>query len=151
LQNGGKTVAVLAIDPTSPFNLVRCWATGSAWQSHFNNPDVFIRSLATRGSLGGLSAKTIEMTDVLRAAGFDYILIETVGVGQSEIEIAGLADITLVVLVPEAAMKSKTLNRALWKLPMLLLLTKLIEPMPMYYANNAEKDDPSKRECAACI
>ena len=69
--------------------------------THFNHPDVFIRSLATRGSLGGLSAKTIEMSDVLRAAGFDYVLIETVGVGQSEVEIAGLADITFVVLVPE--------------------------------------------------
>eukprot|EP01037_Dinobryon_pediforme_P014425 gene14425-14548_t len=69
---------------------------------HFNHPDVFIRSIATRGSLGGLSAKTIEMTDVLRASGFDYVLVETVGVGQSEIEIAGLADLTLLVLVPES-------------------------------------------------
>ncbi len=70
--------------------------------AHFNHPNIFIRSLATRGSLGGLSAKTIEMTDILKASGFDYIIVETVGVGQSEVEITGLADITLLVLVPES-------------------------------------------------
>lgn len=70
----------------------------SAWYTH---PQVYIRSLATRGSLGGLHPKILEITDLLRAAKFDYIIVETVGVGQSEIEIAGLADITVVVLVPE--------------------------------------------------
>ncbi len=101
LTSNNKKVAILAIDPTSPFNMGSLLGDRIRMTPHFNHPDVFIRSLATRGSLGGLSAKTIEMTDVLRAAGFDYILIETVGVGQSEIEIAGLADVTLVVLVPE--------------------------------------------------
>ncbi|RZK63832.1 MAG: methylmalonyl Co-A mutase-associated GTPase MeaB, partial [Pedobacter sp.] len=70
--------------------------------SHFNHPGVFIRSIATRGSLGGLSAKIIEMIDVLKASVFDYIIVETVGVGQSEVEIAGLADKTIVLLVPES-------------------------------------------------
>jgi LAO/AO transport system kinase len=102
LCTDGKKVAVLAIDPTSPFNYGSLLGDRIRMSGHFNHPDVFIRSLATRGSLGGLSAKTIEMSDVLRASGFDYVLIETVGVGQSEIEIAGLADITLLVLVPES-------------------------------------------------
>jgi LAO/AO transport system kinase len=102
LCTGGKKVAVLAIDPTSPFNYGSLLGDRIRMASHFNRPDVFIRSLATRGSLGGLSAKTIEMSDALRASGFDYVLIETVGVGQSEMEIAGLADITLLVLVPES-------------------------------------------------
>ena len=65
--------------------------------AQFNKPNVFIRSLATRGALGGISAKTIEMVDVLKASNFDLILVETVGVGQSEVEIAGLADRTVVV------------------------------------------------------
>jgi LAO/AO transport system kinase len=94
-------VAVLAVDPTSPFNFGSLLGDRIRMTRHFNNPSVFIRSLATRGSVGGLSAKIIEMTDVLRASTFDHIIIETVGVGQSEIEIAGLADKTIVVLVPE--------------------------------------------------
>jgi LAO/AO transport system kinase len=97
-----KKIAVLAVDPTSPFNLGSLLGDRVRMSAHFNNPDVYIRSVATRGSMGGLSGKIIEMTDVLRSGNFDYIIIETVGVGQSEIEIAGLADITLVVLVPEA-------------------------------------------------
>ena len=67
---------------------------------HFNDENIFIRSLATRGSLGGLSAKTIEITDVMRSFNFDYIFIETVGVGQTEVEVAGLADTTVLVLAP---------------------------------------------------
>src|ERR1700749_34593 len=98
----GNKIAILAIDPTSPFNLGSLLGDRIRMATHFNHPDVFIRSLATRGSLGGLSAKTIEMADVLHSAGFDYVIVETVGVGQSEIEIAGLADITLLVLVPES-------------------------------------------------
>ncbi|MFP5079119.1 methylmalonyl Co-A mutase-associated GTPase MeaB [Pedobacter sp. JCM 36344] len=99
---GDHKVAVLAVDPTSPFNMGSLLGDRIRMSPHFNNPSVYIRSVATRGSVGGLSAKIIEMTDVLRAGVFDYIIIETVGVGQSEIEIAGLADKTIVVLVPEA-------------------------------------------------
>lgn len=95
-------IGIIAIDPTSPFNKGSILGDRVRMGSHFNNPQVYIRSLASRGSLGGLSAKTIEITDVMKEAGFDYIFVETVGVGQSEIEIVGLADITAVVLVPEA-------------------------------------------------
>jgi LAO/AO transport system kinase len=76
-------IAILAIDPTSPFNLGSLLGDRIRMVSQFNNPNVYIRSIATRGSLGGLSVKTIEMVDVLKAADFDYIFIETVGVGQS--------------------------------------------------------------------
>ena len=102
LSGQHKKIAVIAVDPTSPFNLGSLLGDRVRMSSHFNNPAVFIRSLATRGSVGGLSAKIIEMTDLLKASDFDCIIVETVGVGQSEIEIAGLADLTLVVLVPEA-------------------------------------------------
>jgi LAO/AO transport system kinase len=100
IQN--KKIAVIAVDPTSPFNLGSLLGDRVRMSSHFNHPGVFIRSIATRGSLGGLSAKMIEMIDVLKASVFDYIIVETVGVGQSEVEIAGLADKTIVLLVPES-------------------------------------------------
>jgi LAO/AO transport system kinase len=102
LTDEGKNVGVVAIDPTSPFNYGSLLGDRLRMAEHFNNENVFIRSLATRGSLGGLSAKTIEITDVMRAFPFDYIFVETVGVGQSEVEIVGLADTTVLVLVPES-------------------------------------------------
>jgi LAO/AO transport system kinase len=102
LSGEGKIIGVIAIDPTSPFNYGSLLGDRLRMSEHFNNEKVFIRSLATRGSLGGLSAKTIEITDVMRAFPFDMIIVETVGVGQSEVEIVGLADTTVLVLVPEA-------------------------------------------------
>ena len=102
LTSEGKHVGVVAIDPTSPFNYGSLLGDRLRMSEHFNNENVFIRSLATRGSLGGLSAKTIEITDVMRAFPFDLIIVETVGVGQSEVEIVGLADTTVLVLVPES-------------------------------------------------
>jgi LAO/AO transport system kinase len=119
-----KHIAVIAIDPTSPFNFGSLLGDRIRMAPHFNNPQVYIRSLATRGSLGGLSAKTIEMTDVLRAAQFDYILVETVGVGQSEVEIAGLADITLVVLVPEAGDEIQNIKSGLMEIADAFIINK---------------------------
>ncbi len=124
LIKDGKYVAVLAIDPTSPFNFGSLLGDRIRMTPHFNNPQVYIRSLATRGSLGGLSAKTIEMTDVLRAAQFDYILVETVGVGQSEVEIAGLADITMVVLVPEAGDEIQNIKSGLMEIADAFIINK---------------------------
>lgn len=98
----GKRIAILAVDPTSPFNFGSLLGDRIRMAEHFLSPSVFIRSVATRGALGGLSVKTFEMADVLRAAGFDFIFIETVGVGQSEVDIAGLADHTILLLAPGA-------------------------------------------------
>jgi LAO/AO transport system kinase len=111
LVENNKRVAVLAVDPSSPFNFGSLLGDRVRMEAHFNNDKVFIRSVASRGHLGGLSTRIYEMADILANANFDYIFIETVGVGQSEVEIAGVADITVVVLVPEAgdeiqAMKS---------------------------------------------
>ncbi len=102
LTDENKSVGVIAIDPTSPFNFGSLLGDRLRMAEHFNNEKVFIRSLATRGSLGGLSAKIIEIVDVMRASSFDYIIVETVGVGQSEVEVVGLADTTVLVLVPES-------------------------------------------------
>jgi len=135
----GKKVAVLAIDPTSPFNFGSLLGDRIRMAPHFNHPDVFIRSLATRGSLGGLSAKTIEMTDVLRAAGFDYVLVETVGVGQSEIEIAGLADITLLVLVPESGDEIQNIKSGLMEIADAFIVNKGDRADADLFVNNLKK------------
>lgn len=139
LLKDGKKIAVLAIDPTSPFNFGSLLGDRIRMSAHFNHPDVFIRSLATRGSLGGLSAKTIEMTDVLRAAGFDYILIETVGVGQSEIEIAGLADITMVVLVPESGDEIQHIKSGMMEIANVFVVNKADREGGDTFANNLKK------------
>lgn len=135
----GNKIAILAIDPTSPFNFGSLLGDRIRMSSHFNHPDVFIRSLATRGSLGGLSAKTIEMADVLRAAGFDYVLIETVGVGQSEIEIAGLADITFVVLVPESGDEIQNIKSGLMEIADAFIINKADRDNADLFANNLQK------------
>jgi len=134
-----KKIAVLAIDPTSPFNLGSLLGDRIRMASHFNHPNVFIRSLATRGSLGGLSAKTIEMTDVLKAAGFDYVLVETVGVGQSEVEIAGLADITFVVLVPEGGDEIQSIKSGLMEIADAFIVNKADRDGADLFANNLKK------------
>lgn len=100
LRAEGKTVGVIAVDPTSPYSGGAILGDRIRMQQHHADPGVFIRSMATRGWLGGLAAATTEMTMLLDAAGFDVVLVETVGVGQDEVEIARLADVTLVVLVP---------------------------------------------------
>jgi LAO/AO transport system kinase len=97
----------------------------SQWYSH---PDVFIRSLASRGSVGGLHPKIIEITELVKAAGYDYIILETVGVGQSEIEIAGLADTTVVVLVPEAGDEIQTMKAGLMEIADVFVVNKADRP-----------------------
>jgi LAO/AO transport system kinase len=139
LISKGNKIAILAIDPTSPFNLGSLLGDRIRMASHFNHPDVFIRSLATRGSLGGLSAKTIEMSDALRAAGFDYVLIETVGVGQSEVEIAGLADTTLVVLVPEGGDEIQSIKSGLMEIADAFIVNKADRDGADIFANNLKK------------
>jgi LAO/AO transport system kinase len=139
LLQTGKKIAVLAIDPTSPFNFGSLLGDRIRMASHFNHPDVFIRSLATRGSLGGLSAKTIEMTDVLRASGFDYVIIETVGVGQSEVEIAGLADITFVMLVPEAGDEIQNIKSGLMEIADAFIINKADRDGANLFINNLKK------------
>jgi GTPase len=100
LRGQGKTVGVIAVDPTSPFSGGAILGDRIRMQAHATDPDVFIRSMATRGHLGGLSLATGHAVAVLSASGKDVVLVETVGVGQDEVEIAGAADVTVVVLVP---------------------------------------------------
>jgi LAO/AO transport system kinase len=139
LSSQGKSIAVLAIDPTSPFNWGSLLGDRVRMSEQFNKPNVFIRSLATRGSLGGLSGKTIEMTDVLKSSGFDYILIETVGVGQSEVEIAGLADISVVVLVPESGDEIQSMKSGLMEIADIFVVNKSDREGAEAFSNNLKK------------
>jgi LAO/AO transport system kinase len=124
LLKQNKKVGIIAVDPTSPFNFGSLLGDRIRMSEHFNHPNVFIRSLATRGSLGGLSAKIFEVSDVMKNAGFDVIIIETVGVGQSEVEIAGIADTTAVVLVPEAGDEVQTLKSGLMEIADIFVINK---------------------------
>ncbi len=99
-RRAGARVGVLAVDPTSPFTGGALLGDRIRMTAHAGDPGVFVRSLATRGALGGLSAATQDAADVLDAAGFDPVLVETVGVGQAEIDVAEATDTTVVVLVP---------------------------------------------------
>jgi LAO/AO transport system kinase len=100
LRKAGHRVGILAVDPSSPFSGGALLGDRVRMQDHALDPDVYIRSMASRGHLGGLAWSTPQAIRVLDAAGCDVVLIETVGVGQSEVEIAGLADTTLVLLAP---------------------------------------------------
>lgn len=102
LRAESSTVAVIAVDPSSPFTGGAVLGDRIRMQSHALDPGVFIRSMATRGSLGGLSRATGEVIKLLAAFGFEWVLVETVGVGQTELDIMKLADTTVVVLVPES-------------------------------------------------
>lgn len=119
-----KKIAVIAVDPTSPFNYGSLLGDRLRMAERFIDPNVFIRSVATRGSLGGLSEKIIEITDVLKSAPFDFILVETVGIGQSEVEIAGLADTTVLVLVPESGDEIQTLKSGVMEIADIFVLNK---------------------------
>jgi LAO/AO transport system kinase len=119
-----KKIAVIAVDPSSPFNYGALLGDRIRLNQYYTNPNVYIRSLATRGSLGGLSEKIIEIVDVVKAANFDYIFVETVGVGQSEVEVAGLADTTVVVLVPEAGDEIQTMKAGLMEVADVFVVNK---------------------------
>ncbi len=136
LVSMGKKIGVICVDPSSPFNLGALLGDRIRMSEWYNNPNVFIRSLATRGSLGGLHPKIIEISDLLKAAPFDYIIIETVGVGQSEIEIAGLADITVVVVVPEAGDEVQTMKAGLMEIADVFVVNKADRPDADQFVKN---------------
>jgi LAO/AO transport system kinase len=138
MVRAGKKVAVLCVDPSSPFNMGALLGDRIRMSEWYTNPNVFIRSLATRGSLGGLHPKIIEITELLKAASFDYILVETVGVGQSEVEIAGLADATIVVLVPESGDDIQVMKAGLMEIADLYVVNKCDRPGADIFIKNLQ-------------
>ncbi|HVZ96864.1 MAG TPA: methylmalonyl Co-A mutase-associated GTPase MeaB [Chitinophagaceae bacterium] len=138
VQHGLKA-GVLCVDPSSPFNrgaLLGDRIRMSAW---YNNPNVFIRSLASKGSLGGLPPKIVEITEIMKNAGFDYIIIETVGVGQSETDIASLADITVLVLVPEGGDIIQTMKAGVMEIADVFVVNKYDRPDADAYYHNLKQ------------
>jgi LAO/AO transport system kinase len=128
LRKEGKTVAILAVDPTSPFTGGAILGDRIRMQEVSMDAGVYVRSMATRGSLGGLSAKAKDAADVLDAAGFDYILFETVGVGQSELDIAKAADTTIVTLVPESGDAIQAMKSGLMEIADFFVVNKADRP-----------------------
>jgi len=120
----GKSVAIIGIDPSSPFTNGAFLGDRVRMMKHFNNPNVFIRSMATRGSLGGLAKKSREVADVFDASGFDIIIFETVGVGQIELDVMNATDSILVVLVPESGDDIQMMKSGLMEIADLFIINK---------------------------
>ena len=135
----GKKVAVLSVDPSSPFHKGAILGDRIRMKEWYTHPQVFIRSLATRGHLGGLMSGIIELSTLLQSVGFDIVLIETVGVGQSEIEIAHLADTTVVVLVPEAGDEVQMMKSGLMEIADIFVVNKSDRPDAASFANHIKQ------------
>jgi LAO/AO transport system kinase len=133
-----KRVAVLCVDPSSPFNRGALLGDRLRMNAWYNHPAVYIRSVASRGALGGLSPAVIEITDIMKSAPFDYIIIETVGVGQNEVEIAALADVTIVVYVPEAGDEVQTMKAGLTEIADIFVVNKADRPGAQQFAHNLQ-------------
>ena len=123
-----KKVGIIAVDPTSPFTGGALLGDRVRMNDIGMDSGVFIRSMATRGSLGGLSKKAIDAADILDAAGFDIIILETVGVGQSELDIAQASDTTIVVLVPESGDSVQAMKAGLMEIADIFVLNKCDRP-----------------------
>jgi LAO/AO transport system kinase len=124
----GKAVGVLAVDPTSPYTGGAVLGDRIRMLGHHADPGVFIRSMATRGHLGGLAAATTDMALLLDAAGKEIVLIETVGVGQDEVEVAKLADVTVVVLVPGMGDDVQAIKAGILEIADILVINKADQP-----------------------
>lgn len=132
LREAGARVGVLAIDPSSPFSGGAVLGDRIRMQRHYLDDQVFIRSLSSRGSHGGLARATRNVARLLDAFGFDFIVIETVGVGQTELDIMGIADTTVVVLVPEAGDTVQTMKAG------------LLEIADVFVVNKSDREGASK-------
>jgi len=120
----GKTIGIVAVDPTSPFSGGAILGDRIRMQSHYADAGIYIRSMATRGSLGGLASTTADVATVLDASGRDLVVIETVGVGQDEVDIVRLADVTIVVLVPGMGDDVQTIKAGIMEIADIFVINK---------------------------
>lgn len=123
-RRSGKTLGIIAVDPTSPYTGGAILGDRIRMQEHYADPGIYIRSMATRGSLGGLARTTADVATVLDASGRDLILVETVGVGQDEIDIVRLADITVVILVPGMGDDVQTIKAGIMEIADIFVINK---------------------------
>jgi len=120
----GKTIGIVAVDPTSPFSGGAILGDRIRMQSHHADAGIYIRSMATRGSLGGLASTTADVATVLDASGRDLVMIETVGVGQDEVDIVRLADVTIVILVPGMGDDVQTIKAGIMEIADIFVINK---------------------------
>jgi len=119
-----QTVGIIAVDPTSPYTGGAILGDRIRMQDHYSDPGIYIRSMATRGSLGGLARTTADVATVLDASGRDRVLIETVGVGQDEVDIVRLADVTVVILVPGMGDDVQTIKAGIMEIADIFVINK---------------------------
>jgi LAO/AO transport system kinase len=139
LRRRGKTVGVIAIDPSSPLSGGALLGDRIRMTDHAADPAVFVRSLAARGQLGGLSRTAARVVDVMDAAGKDVVIVETVGTGQSEVEIAGLADVKVVVCVPGLGDDVQAIKAGVLEIADILVLNKADQPSAEHAARQLER------------
>lgn len=152
LSGQGKKIAVIAVDPSSPFNKGALLGDRVRMSDSFTDLNIFIRSMASRGALGGLSPKIFDVVDLIKASGYDFVIIETVGVGQSEIEIASLADTTILVLVPEAGDEVQTLKSGIMEIADIYVLNKSDrEGSDIFYKNLKALAHTNAKEYEAAV
>ena len=123
-RNRNQTVGIIAVDPTSPYTGGAILGDRIRMQEHFSDPGIYIRSMATRGSLGGLARTTADVAMVLDASGRDLVMIETVGVGQDEVDIVRVADITVVILVPGMGDDVQTIKAGIMEIADIFVINK---------------------------
>jgi LAO/AO transport system kinase len=128
VRDQGRTVGVISVDPSSPFTQGALLGDRIRLADHFLDPEVFIRSMGTRGHLGGLAETTLQAALVLDAAGKDLIFLETVGAGQSEVEVIGIADSILLVLMPGSGDSVQALKAGIMEIPDVIAINKMDHP-----------------------
>jgi LAO/AO transport system kinase len=128
VREGGDTIGVVSVDPSSPFTHGALLGDRIRLSDHFLDPDVFIRSMGTRGHLGGLAEATLQALLVLDAAGKDIVFLETVGAGQSEVEVIGIADTVLLVLMPGSGDSVQALKAGIMEIPDVIAINKMDNP-----------------------
>ncbi len=134
-----KKVAVLSVDPSSPFHQGAILGDRIRMKDWYLHPNVYIRSLAARGHLGGVNSAMLSLCTLMQSVGFDYILLEMVGVGQSEVEVAALADTTVVVLVPEAGDDVQMMKSGLMEIANVFVVNKSDRPNAEAFANHLKQ------------
>ena len=128
VRGEGKTVGVVSVDPSSPFSHGALLGDRIRLADHFTDPEVFIRSMGTRGHLGGLAEATLQALLVLDAAGKELVFVETVGAGQSEVEVIGIADTVVLVLMPGSGDSVQALKAGIMEIPDVIAINKMDHP-----------------------
>ena len=149
IREGGRTVGVVSVDPSSPFSRGALLGDRIRLSEHFLDPGVYIRSMGTRGHLGGLAEATLQAVLLLDAAGKDIVFVETVGAGQSEVQVTGIADTVLLVLMPGSGDSVQALKAGIMEIPDVIAINKMDHPSAKTMLNEVRSivalAEPEKR------